>query len=75
MMFYLYWDESAHQDGSKLCRSTYSSLKEAKEQAKHDLEYGRVILGIEESDGELGGKHRTALERGKFVWKPDSDQE
>lgn len=70
MPFYLYWDESASQDGSKLCRALFSSLKEAKAQAEHDIEYGKVVLGIEESDKELGGRHRSALERGVMVWKP-----
>ena len=38
MPFYLYWDESAKTDGSKLVRSTYSSLEEAMAQAEADIQ-------------------------------------
>ena len=97
MVYYLYWDESATGDGSKLVRSTYSTLEEARAQADHDLKCkqcdgsgkenspwglqkcrvcngtksspSRNILGIEEADQELGGNHRSALERGRMVWK------
>lgn len=41
MPFYLYWDESSNGDESKIVRSTYSTLKEAKAQAEHDLKCGQ----------------------------------
>lgn len=98
MPFYLYWDESAKTDGSKLVRATYSTLEEAKAQAEHDMmckqcqgsgkeqspwgpqtcrvcegsgvSYSRHILYIEESQEELGGSHRSNIQRGEVVWKP-----
>lgn len=73
-MYYLYWDESAHQDGSKLFRTIIDDLDNAIAQAEHDIEYGKVVLCIEESDAPLGGHHRSALERGKVVWKPKKKQ-
>jgi len=34
-------------------RAYYSSLEEAKAQAKHDIEHGRAILRIEDENGRL----------------------
>lgn len=98
MLYYLYWDESAEGDGSKLFRSTYSTLEEAKAQAEADMtckkcngegeedtawgaqacrvcegsgeSWYRNIVGIEESESELGGASRASIQRGTFVWKP-----
>lgn len=70
MFYYLYWDESAHGDNSKLCRSTYTSLKDAKAQAENDIIYGRRVLYIEKSERELKGEHRSSIHRGEVVWKP-----
>ena len=37
MPYYLYWDESAKKDGSKLFRALYDSYENAMAQAKHDM--------------------------------------
>ncbi len=41
MYYYLYWDESAKQDGSKLFRALYASKEEALAQAEHDMTCGQ----------------------------------
>lgn len=75
-MFYLYKDlsDEFNETYSKVVRAPYETLEDAMRQAEHDLFYGYRVIGIEEADGELGGEHHTALERGRMVWKPEGGE-
>lgn len=75
MPYYLYWDESSPESsGSKLRRSVFGSLSEAKAQAAADVEHGRNVVCIEKAKGPLGlservegGRNVVVFERGEIV--------
>lgn len=64
-MFQLVWndaDPESETNSEKLIKANYATLKQAKEQAEHDVEMGKRIVGIADKDG-------------KFVWTAEGHED